>query len=165
MKCTPEKHVLGLSGGRDSAALAVYMRQHEPELDIEYFFTDTGKELPEVYEYLGHLEGFLGRPILRLNPDRDFDFWLKQYNNYLPSPQSRWCTRQLKLRPFEQWLKPLLEAGVTVYSYVAIRSDEEFREGYSSKRENLKVKLPFKDNGIDKFRGIGNSRECRTRFT
>ena len=56
------KHVLGLSGGRDSAALAVYMRQHHPELDIEYFFTDTGKELPEVYEYLGRLEGFLGQP-------------------------------------------------------------------------------------------------------
>ena len=71
------KHVLGLSGGRDSAALAVYMRQHHPELEIEYFFTDTGKELPEVYEYLGRLEGFLGQPIRRLNPDRDFDFWLK----------------------------------------------------------------------------------------
>ena len=70
-----------------------------PELDIEYFFTDTGKELPEVYEYLGRLEGFLGKPILRLNPDRDFDFWLKQYNDFLPSPQTRWCTRQLKLRP------------------------------------------------------------------
>ena len=96
------KHVLGLSGGRDSAALAVYMRQHHPELDIEYFFTDTGKELPEVYEYLGRLEGFLGKPILRLNPDRDFDFWLKQYNDFLPSPQTRWCTRQLKLRPFER---------------------------------------------------------------
>lgn len=144
------KHVLGLSGGRDSAALAVYMRQQHPDLDIEYFFTDTGKELPEVYEYLGRLEGFLGKPILRLNPDRDFDFWLKQYNDYLPSPQSRWCTRQLKLRPFEQWIRPFLTQGTTAYSYVAIRSDEEFREGYSSKHENLIVKLPFKDAGIDK---------------
>ena len=146
----PVKHVLGLSGGRDSAALAVYMRQHHPDLDIEYFFTDTGKELPEVYEFLGRLEGFLGKSILRLNPDRDFDFWLKQYNNFLPSPQTRWCTRQLKLRPFEQWLRPLLENGNTVYSYVAIRSDEEYREGYSSKHERLKIVLPFKDDGIDK---------------
>jgi len=145
-----EKHVLGLSGGRDSAALAVYMRQHHPELDIEYFFTDTGKELPEVYEFLGRLEGFLGKPILRLNPDRDFDFWLKQYNNFLPSPQTRWCTRQLKLRPFERWIRPILGSGTKVYSYVAIRSDEEFREGYSSKHENLTVRLPFKDALIDK---------------
>ncbi len=144
------KHVLGLSGGRDSAALAVYMRQYYPELEIDYFFTDTGKELPEVYEYLGRLEGLLGRPILRLNPDRDFDFWLKQYNGFLPSPQTRWCTRQLKLRPFEHWVRPMLKDGATVYSYVAIRSDESYREGYASKHENLIVRLPFKEAGIDK---------------
>lgn len=145
-----EKHVLGLSGGRDSAALAIFMRQNYPHLDIEYFFTDTGKELPEVYEFLGQLEGFLGKPILRLNPDRDFDYWLKQYNQFLPSPQTRWCTRQLKLRPFEQWIKPYMDNGTLVHSYVAIRSDEEYREGYNAKQKNLKVHLPFKDNGVDK---------------
>ena len=147
---TEIRHVLGLSGGRDSAALAVFMRQNHPDLDIEYFFTDTGKELPEVYEFLVMLEGFLGKPIVRLNPDRDFDFWLKQYNDFLPSAQTRWCTRQLKLRPFEQWIKPSLDAGATINSYVAIRSDEQFREGYSSKHDNLIVRLPFKDAGIDK---------------
>lgn len=145
-----EKHVLGLSGGRDSAALAVYMRQRYPELNIEYFFTDTGKELPEVYEFLVRLEGFLGQPIIRLNPDRDFDFWLKQYNNFLPSPQTRWCTKQLKLRPFENWVRPILNSGAKVYSYVAIRADEEYREGYASKFDNLKIILPFKNAGIDK---------------
>lgn len=144
------KHVLGLSGGRDSAALAVYMQQNYPELDIEYFFTDTGKELPEVYEFLNRLEGFLGKSILRLNPDRNFDFWLKQYNNFLPSAQTRWCTKQLKLRPFEQWVKPIIEQGKTINSYVAIRSDEEYREGYTSKNKNLIIQLPFKDAGIDK---------------
>ncbi|MCY4184631.1 MAG: phosphoadenosine phosphosulfate reductase family protein [Rhodobacteraceae bacterium] len=150
MKADSEKHVLGLSGGRDSAALAVYLRQHYPELDLEYFFTDTGKELPEVYEYLGRLEGFLGRNIKYLNPDRDFDFWLKQYNDFLPSPQTRWCTRQLKLRPFENWVRPNLNDGQKVYSYVAIRSDEPYREGYSSKHANLRIKLPFKEAGVDK---------------
>lgn len=145
-----EKHVLGLSGGRDSAALAVYMRQHHPELEIDYFFTDTGKELPEVYEFLGRLEGFLGKPILRLNPDRDFDFWLKQYNNFLPSPKTRWCTRQLKLKPFEAWIRPYLQDGTKVTSYVAIRADEEYRDGYTSRHSNLTVVLPFKVNGIDK---------------
>ena len=59
-----ERHILGLSGGRDSAALAVWMRENRPELELEYFFTDTGKELPEVYDFLDRLEGFLGRPIL-----------------------------------------------------------------------------------------------------
>jgi hypothetical protein len=135
----PVRHVLGLSGGRDSAALAVYMRQHHPDLKIEYFFTDTGK-----------LEGFLGRQIERLNPDRDFDFWLTQYKHFLPSPRTRWCTRQLKIRPFEQWLQPALDAGTKIISYVAIRSDEDYREGYTATNPNMTVRLPFRENGIDK---------------
>ena len=144
------RHVLGLSGGRDSAALAVHMAQTRPDIELEYFFTDTGKELPEVYEYLGRLEGFLGKPIERLNPDRDFDFWLRQYKSFLPSPRTRWCTRQLKIRPFEQWLWPALDTGEKVVSYVAIRSDENYREGYSSTHSNLSVSLPFREEGIDK---------------
>lgn len=145
-----ERHVLGISGGKDSAALAVFVRQTRPELDVDYFFTDTGKELPEVYEFLGRLEGFLGKPIARLNPRRDFDFWLREYHHFLPSPQTRWCTRQLKLAPFEQWIRPMLAAGDKVTTYVAIRSDEEYREGYSSKHPNLKVSLPFRESGIDR---------------
>ena len=71
------RHLLGLSGGKDSSALAVYMRDRVP--DMEYFFSDTGKELPETYEFLDRLEVFLGKPIARLNMDtdshknRDFD--------------------------------------------------------------------------------------------
>lgn len=144
------KHVLGISGGKDSAALAVYMRDNHPEIDIDYFFTDTGKELPEVYSFLSKLEGYLGKPILRLNPERDFDFWLMQHNNFLPSAQARWCTICMKLKPFEKWVNKFLEDGYTVYSYVAIRSDEEYREGYQSRQENLKVVMPFRENGIDK---------------
>ena len=143
------RHVLGISGGRDSAALAIFMRQRFPTLDIEYFFTDTGKELPEVYEFLGRLEGFLGKPIQRLNPDRDFDFWLAQYKHFLPSVQTRWCTRMLKIRPFEAWIRSDLDRGVKIVSYVAIRADENHREGHSSTHENLTVRLPFREHGVD----------------
>lgn len=146
-----ERHILGLSGGRDSAALAVYMRQYRPELPIEYFFTDTGKELPEVYKFLDKLEGFLGRPIERLNPDRDFDFWLEEYGNFLPSPRTRWCTRQLKLRPLEHWLRDDLDSGTIVHSYVAIRADEPSREGYQATHPNMRVHLPLRDAGIDRL--------------
>lgn len=146
-----EHHVLGLSGGKDSAALAVYMRLHHPELDIKYFFTDTGKELPEVYEFLGRLEGFLGRPINYLNPHRDFDFWLRQYGHFLPSASTRWCTRKLKLEPFKNWIKPWLAAGDSVHSYVAIRSDEDHREGMVAQHENLSVHMPFREAGVDKL--------------
>lgn len=145
------KHVLGLSGGKDSSALAIYMSQAHPELDIEYFFTDTGEELDEVYEYLAMLEGFLGKQIRYLDPGRDFKFYLAQYNQFLPSAQTRWCTKDLKIKPFEKWVKSeFTEQGYTVYSYVAIRADEDFRQGLNSKNGNLITKLPFKDDGIDK---------------
>lgn len=144
-----ERHVLGLSGGKDSAALAVFMRLYYPTVDLQYFFTDTGKELPEVHEFLGRLEGFLGKPILRLNPHRDFDFWLREYGHFLPSPRTRWCTKQLKLLPFRNWVKPWLDAGDSVHSYVAIRSDENHREGYESGNDSLVIHLPFREAGID----------------
>ena len=63
------RHVLGLSGGKDSSALAVYMRDRVPEM--EYFFSDTGKELQETYDFLDRLEAFLGKPIVRLNMNAD----------------------------------------------------------------------------------------------
>lgn len=145
-----EHHVLGLSGGKDSAALAIFMRQKYSHLNIRYFFTDTGKELPEVYDFLAKLEGFLGKKIERLNSQRDFDFWLREFGNFLPSPKTRWCTRQLKLLPFKNWIRPWLERGDKVFSYVAIRADEDHREGLISQHENLEVKLPFREHGIDK---------------
>ncbi len=144
------KHVLGLSGGKDSSALAIYMRDNYPDLDIEYFFTDTGEELDEVYEYLNMLEGYLGKPINYLDPNRDFKFFMKQYNNFLPSAQARWCTVNLKLAPFEKWVdQEFLSQGIKVKSYVAIRSDESFREGLKSKKD-IETVLPFKENHIDK---------------
>jgi len=145
------KHLLGLSGGKDSSALAIYMSQNYPDLEIEYFFTDTGEELDEVYEYLAMLEGFLGKKILYLDPGRDFKFYLAQYNQFLPSAQTRWCTKDLKIKPFEKWVKDEFTAkGFTVHSYVAIRADEDFRQGLNSKNGGLITKLPFKDDGIDR---------------
>ena len=143
------RHVLGLSGGRDSAALAIFMREHAPELDIEYFFTDTGKELPEVYDFLRRLEGFLGKEIVRLNADRDFDYWFREYKMFLPSPRTRWCTKNLKIRPFEAWVSETLKAGGKVVTYVAIRADED-RLGFVSHNSALKVEFPFIEHEIDK---------------
>lgn len=149
MEMSADRHVVGLSGGRDSAALAIFMRQHYPEIDVEYFFTDTGKELPEVYEFLVRLEGFLGKPIRRLNPQRGFDFWLAQYKHFLPSAKTRWCTRQLKIEPFEAWLRPDLEAGLKINSYVAIRADEPNRSGHLSTKAGLQTLFPLREHGVD----------------
>ncbi|WP_281187914.1 phosphoadenosine phosphosulfate reductase family protein [Vibrio harveyi] len=152
------KHVLGLSGGKDSAALAIYMAREYPEIDIDYFFTDTGYELPEVYEFVDELESLLGKPILRLNHNervvnsdvKVFNKLLVEHNNYLPSGRQRWCTIKMKLEPFEKWINPLLREGYEVYSYVGIRADEPWRDGFipNEAQKNLKIKMPFAEDGI-----------------
>lgn len=65
----PVRHILALSGGKDSSALAVYMLGKIP--DVEYVFCDTEKELDETYEYLVKLETFLGKRFIFLNTHRD----------------------------------------------------------------------------------------------
>ena len=71
------RHICGISGGKDSSALAVYMRDRIP--NMEYFFCDTGAELPETYKYLAKLEVVLGKPIARLNSDRDFSHYFEVF--------------------------------------------------------------------------------------
>lgn len=144
------RHVLGLSGGKDSAALAVYMQEQYPEIPMEYFFADTGEELPEVYSFLGRLEAYLGREIVRLNSGRPFKYWLETFNNFLPSQQARWCTVKMKLEPFKEWIRADLERGLTIHSYVAIRCDEDSRSGMLTNAHNLRVVMPFRTDGVDK---------------
>ena len=135
------RHILSLSGGKDSTALALYMRDRVP--DMEYVFCDTGEELAETYEYLYKIEAYLGKPIQRLNPDRPFKHFLDVYRGMLPDPRTRWCTKMLKLRPFEQYI-----GDDTVYLYVGIRADEPHRSGYVSTKPNITACFPFVEDGL-----------------
>ena len=142
------KHVLGISGGKDSAALAIYMSRKHPDVNVEYYTCDTGKELTETYDLINKLNSVLGKNIRlyksidELNsPEKNpFDHFLAMYGGYLPSATARWCTGKMKLEPFEN------EIGTTpTISYVGIRGDEN-REGYISKKENIQSIFPFRKN-------------------
>lgn len=153
------KHVLGLSGGKDSSALALYMKETRPDLDIEYFFTDTGYELPETNEFIDQLEERLGY-IHRLNArslnniegrgEVDFSSLLKKHQNFLPSQRDRWCTIQLKLKPFERWADSLIADGFEIMNYVGIRADEPNRTGLLTIDKPITTVMPFRDDGIVK---------------
>lgn len=139
------RHLLGISGGKDSAALAIYMKDHYPELDIEYYTTDTGKELDETYQLIDNLEVYLGKKIHRLiatsgSHQDPFDHFYEIFGGYLPSSQARWCTKKLKLEPFEEYV-----GDDPVISYVGIRGDED-REGYISTKQNIQSIFPFRRN-------------------
>ena len=139
------RHVLGISGGKDSAALAVYLKNKHPELDIEYYFCDTGKELDETYRVVNDLETYLGKKIIRLKAAGEssqdpFDHYFHLFGGFLPSSSARWCTNYLKLQPFEEYI-----GNDLAISYVGIRGDEE-REGYISKKPNIQSIFPFRKN-------------------
>lgn len=136
------RHILGLSGGKDSTALAVLMHSRVPTM--EYFFCDTGKELQETYEYLDKIKARLGIKIQYLSSERGFDHWLDVYGGLLPSPNMRWCTKQLKIIPLEQFIGDDLAV-----SYIGIRADEN-RSGYISTKPNITASFPFKEEGLVK---------------
>lgn len=153
------RHIMSISGGKDSSALAIYMRDRDKwrerlgkpignpseEIEFEYVFCDTREELTETYEYLDKLEAYLGKKIKRLSDDRGFSHWLEVYQGFLPSAQVRWCTQQLKIKPFEEYV-----GDDTVYSYIGIRADEE-RKGYLSYgKSSITSMFPFKEDGIDR---------------
>jgi len=142
------RHILALSGGKDSAALAVYMRMKHPELPIEYVFTDSGCELPETYEYLERIKAVLQIEVVHLRPKKDFRHYLTVKGGYLPSAKNRWCTEYLKLRPYRDWLARNC-AGALVHSYVGLRCDEERqRTGFRARPDTLQHH-PFIEDAVD----------------
>jgi len=149
----PVRHILNVSGGKDSSALALLMAGRVKGLEgfrvdgMEHVFCDTKKELPETYEFLSRLEAEVSSRIVRLNEKAGFDHWLKVFGGYLPSPQNRWCTKILKLKPFEAYV-----GDDNVISYVGLRADEN-RVGYISKKPNIQTRFPLKEASID-YEGV-----------
>ena len=171
------RHIIGISGGKDSAALAIYLTrkrhdwryfhdlaegagcaqaaheiaQHKRAPRIELFFTDTGKELPEVYDYLETLEKYLGQPIERLLPfprqedanTAPFDHFLwAEHGGLLPSRRQRWCTLKMKIRPMSTFV-----GNAPTLNYVGIRADEMSRSKLSS-LPNVTPIYPFIEDGL-----------------
>ena len=108
-------------------------------------FCDTEMELDETYEYLIRLETYLGKKIhhLKYSSGYGFNEILQIKRGFLPSPQSRWCTEYLKLKPYEDYI-----SNDSVISYVGIRADEPHRTGYISTKPNVQTVLPFVENNI-----------------
>ena len=83
------RHILGISGGKDSAALAIYLKEKYPNFKIEYYNSDTGCELQETYVLINRLKASLGKikdlksvknENLLITP---FEYFLKLVGGYL----------------------------------------------------------------------------------
>lgn len=132
------KHVVGLSGGKDSTALALWLVENEPR-DYEFICNETGNELPEMQEHWRNLERMLGKPLIRVRADKDL-IELCESQNALPNWRQRWCTRILKIEPTIRYMEALPEGSVL---YVGLRADEESRPGLYG--EDLIVRFPLRE--------------------
>ena len=154
---TSEYHILSLSGGKDSTALAFFMKENMPEIfeKLELVFYDTGCDLPETYDYLNKIEIFLKKNIIKVTPEKSFEHLLT-VNRVLPSHFRRWCTVELKVRPSQKYIEEKLkkEGKGIVNLYVGIRKDEENRKGIllisDLEKEFVKPRYPLIENCICK---------------
>lgn len=149
-------HIIALSGGKDSTALALRLAETEPR-DYIYVCTPTGRELPPMVEHWMKLEKLLGKPIIRHRAKASMA-GLVYGMKALPNWRMRWCTRMLKIEPFEDFIAERMPCTV----YVGIRADEtEEREGVAWEQiGGVTKRYPFVEWGW----GIGDVRQylkCR----
>lgn len=120
-KLAGRRVVASISGGKDSAALSLHLR----ELGIEHdrVFLDTGWEHASTYEYLrGPLTTAIG-PIVELRGPRLMEDLIR-HKGMFPSRVRRFCTEELKVFPMQRHLKALTDEGHDVINAVGIRNDE-----------------------------------------
>lgn len=116
------KHIVALSGGKDSTAMALRLAEVAPQ-DYVYVCTPTGDEPPDMFEHWRQLGQLLGKPILPIMGGTLAG--LIEQQHALPNWRQRWCTRLLKIEPYAAWLRHQGEC----ISYVGLRADEPEREG------------------------------------
>lgn len=94
--------VASVSGGKDSAAMSLYLT--ELGIDHDRVFCDTGWEHADTYEYLrGPLAEKLGS-ITWISAERQMVETIQRKGSF-PSRVRRWCTQELKVKPLQQHLE------------------------------------------------------------
>jgi len=117
-------HVVWLSGGKDSTAMALRLAELQPEIDWRYVCTPTGDELPDVFDHWSRLECLLGKPIEHVRHKLTLNEMIEEMKA-LPNWRMRWCTRMLKIETAKAWYAK----NSPCVAYVGLRADEPERQG------------------------------------
>ena len=117
------RHIVALSGGKDSTAMALRLVELNQKTDFTFVCTPTGNESASMVAHWLNLGKLLGKPLLPIMGGSLVGLIERQ--KALPNWRQRWCTRLLKIEPYAAML---LQQGRCV-SYVGLRADEPDREG------------------------------------
>jgi len=135
------KHIVALSGGKDSTAMALRLAEVEPQ-DYEYVITPTGDELPEMYAHWRKLEGLLGKAMTIINK-RSLKGVIK-IHQALPNWRMRFCTTDIKIIPFNEYLLRMWPCT----AYVGMRADEPFEKRKGNRvHGGIEQRFPLREWG------------------
>jgi len=134
------KHIVAISGGKDSCAMALRLQELNPDIDYEYVITPTGDELPEMQDHWESMESRLGKKFHRLGT-MTLQECIKQ-EGMIPNFRARFCTRILKIEPFIDYMSSLDSGSIM---YVGLRADEEGRLGLVPPGAKFKVAYPMRE--------------------
>lgn len=151
-------NVLSISGGKDSTAMAILMKERGEPIHSMIFF-DTGWEFPAMYPHIDQLEQFMGQRIWRLHSRLPFDYWLTErpviatdgpnkgrvhmIGNGWPSSSRRWCTRE-KVAAIDQFCKPI----PSVARCVGYALDEPNRVDPLTGANGIIYRYPLREHGV-----------------
>lgn len=138
-------HVVALSGGHDSTALALLLKEQSPNTPYIYVCTPTGNELPDMFAHWRNLGEVLGRRIIPIMAGTLRGVIRDQ--KMLPNFRARFCTRILKIEPYRKFLVAQAAMGPVV-SYVGLRADEEGRAGGAyGDIDGVVMRFPLREMG------------------
>ena len=100
------------SGGKDSLATLVFLRDLSKQVnrDLTAIYVDTTAGLPENTKYVRKVSRYLGITLKVVKPKVDYFTLAKRWG--IPSFGYRWCCRELKIKPIEQYLDSIKEPKV-----------------------------------------------------
>ena len=147
-------NIASISGGKDSAAMALHLL--EEGISYRNVFYDTGWEHPAVYEYIdGPLTKAIGKIEIITPPlptlDENQERVARKYEDRLghvsamirwiikksifPSRRIRYCTDYLKIRAIKNLVKEINERGDIPVNIVGIRAAESAARAKMPERE------------------------------
>jgi len=111
------------SGGKDSLATSAYLRAlaRGSSHPITAIYVDTTAGIPQNMRYVRRVSKYLGLRLKIVRPKIDYFTLARDWG--IPSFRYRWCCRELKIKPIQQYLATIKEPKVV---FDGIRAAESY---------------------------------------